>query len=105
MTYLVAFQTRCLILDDCEYELFDMTYKLAIGSPLTTRQLQSADPSIWCTEGDIFVPFYTPKAKCLQILKAFCKRSNTCSYDISRDNDLAKNDLTKLCWQEHVLGL
>lgn len=94
-----------LFSDDCEYELYDVTYKMTIGQTLTSSTLQSADPKLWCSSEYLYIPFYTYKPRCLHQLKSFCKSRQACDYEGSDDKGgEQKPGVKKLCWKEHVVG-
>lgn len=77
---------------------------MPIGNPLTTDELQQANRKLWCTADDNFIPFYTPKQRCQDNLKSFCKMSEVCKYEKMTDEKRNKAFAKQTCWKDFVLG-
>jgi hypothetical protein len=90
--------------EDCQYTLYDIKYKMAIGNPLTTEELQHADRKLWCLSDDKFIPFHTPKQRCLDNLKSFCKMTEKCKYEKLTEEGKSKHSPKQTCWKDFVLG-
>ncbi|XP_045175808.2 uncharacterized protein LOC123536571 [Mercenaria mercenaria] len=90
--------------EDCQYTLYDIKYRMAIGIPLTTDELQHADRKLWCLAEDKFIPFYTPKQRCLDNLKSFCKMTESCKYEKPTEEERSKPFSKQTCWKDFVLG-
>ncbi|KAL4224858.1 Endonuclease domain-containing 1 protein [Mactra antiquata] len=93
-------------IDNCEYSLYDVTYRMTIGNTLTTAELYQADRKLWCTARDKYVPFYSPHQRCYNNMEKFCKETTRCKYDSKKnDNNIKYNPFYgKTCWKRHVLG-
>jgi hypothetical protein len=90
--------------EDCQYTLYDIKYRMAIGNPLTTEELQRADRKLWCLSDDKFIPFHTPKQRCLDNLNSFCKMTEKCKYEKLTEEGKSKHSSKQTCWKDFVLG-
>lgn len=90
--------------EDCEYTLYDTKYRMPIGNPLTTDELQQADRKLWCSTDSSVLPFYTPKQRCLDIIMSFCKMTDVCKYEKLNDEKRSKPFAKQTCWKDFVLG-
>lgn len=90
--------------DDCQYTLYDVKYKMAIGNTLNTIQLYQADRKLWCGDKNMYIPFYTPTERCKENIEGFCKMNDVCTYEKADKTKKDKTFSKKACWKPFVLG-
>lgn len=90
--------------DECEYTLYDVKYEMAIGNTIGTNELFQADQNLWCQNKDKYMPFYTPKKRCQENLKALCNTNEVCKYANTDSGEEGKVYSKSACWKNFVMG-